>query len=273
MEPIHFNRGAVSAGESVSGGWELIKPNYWVFFGMTTLFILGSVIVSCIPLVGGIVFQIALAPPLTVGIYYALFRQMEGAPVDLGMMFKGFDKMAAAVVVGLIQSIPSIIWTAFSFALDIGGRVFEIIQRRAGGGFGADFAMQSDPAPLIAGGMILVIVIVAFLFLLFSIAWGITFFFALPLIADHDIGAMDAIKLSASAGWSNAGGIILLFILEFLLCVLGLLAICFGILFVVPVVFAASVVAYRQVFPWVNRNFNMAPPPPSAYGDLGTQRL
>jgi len=266
MTNIQFQRGAMDAGACVSGGWELIKTNYWIFFGMTTLFVVGSIIISCIPLVGGILFQIVLAPPLTVGIYYTLFRQMERTPTDLGMMFKGFDKFGVAVVVGLIQSIPQVIWTLLSFALNIGSTLLQIIQKQTGRGYRTDFAMQSDAAPVIAGGMILFIVILMFVFLLFSIAWGITFFFALPLVADHEISAMDAIKLSASAGWGNLGGIIVLFIFEFLICLLGILALCLGILFALPLVFAANAVAYRQVFPWIERNFNMAPPPPGAYG-------
>lgn len=191
---IQFQSGAVDAGGSISGGWELIKSNYWVFFGMTTLFVVGSIVISCVPLVGGILFQILLAPPLTVGIYYALFRQMERAPIDFGMMFKGFDKFGSAVVVGLIQSIPSIIWTLLSFALNIGSTLLQMIQSQTGRGYGSNFAMQNDAAPMIAGGMIVLIVVVAFILLLFSIAWGITFFFALPLVAEHEVSAMDAIK-------------------------------------------------------------------------------
>lgn len=78
--------------------------------------------------------------------------------------------------------------------------------------------------------------------------------------------------MSASAGWSNLGGIIVLFIFEFLICLLGLVALCLGILFVLPLVFAANAVAYRQVFPWIKGNFNMSPPPPAAYGDFGSVR-
>ena len=270
MTNIKFQRGAIDAGSCVSNGWELIKSNYWVFFGMTTLFVLGSIIISCIPLVGGLLFQVVLGPPLTIGIYYALFRQMEQSPIDLGMMFKGFDKFGTAVVVGLIQSIPAILWTLLSFALNIGNLIKDIIQKQTGRGYGTNLAMQSDVSPAIASWMIVVVAIVAFIFVLFSIAWGITFFFAFPLIAEHDLSPMEAIKLSASAAWSNLGGIVVLFIFEFLISLVGVLVLCFGLLFVLPIIFAANVFAYRQVFPWVQDNFNMAPPPPTAYGNFGS---
>ena len=62
----------------------------------------------------------------------------------------------------------------------------------------------------------------------------------------------------------------MLFIFEFLLALAGVLALCIGIFFVIPIIYAANAFAYRQVFPWVRDNFNMAPPPPTAYGDFGS---
>ncbi len=266
MTNLQFQRSAIDAGGCISNGWELVKPNYWIFFGMTALFVVGSIVVSCIPLVGGILFQVVLAPPLTVGIFYTLFRGMGGQPIDFGMMFKGFNKFGVAVVVGLIQAIPAIIWTVFSFALNLSSTLIQIIQQQTGRGYRTNFAPSNDAAPLIAGGMIIVIVILGLIFLLFSIAWGITFFFALPIITENDIGAIDAIKLSARAGWSNVGGIIVLAILEGLIAFAGFLALCIGVLFVLPVIYAATAFAYRQVFPYIEQNFNIAPPPPTEYG-------
>ena len=113
----------------------------------------------------------------------------------------------------------------------------------------SNFVSDSDAAPLIAGGMIIIFLVVFLVFFVLSIAWGITFFFSIPILAENDIGAIDAIKLSAKAGWSNVGGLLLLFIIEFLICMVGALCLCIGILFVLPIVFAANAFAYRMVFP------------------------
>ena len=274
MSNIQFQRGAIDAGACISGGWELIKANYWMFFGMTTLLVVGSIVISCIPLVGGILYQIVLAPPLTVGIYYALFREMDREPTDFGMMFKGFERMGTAVIVGLIQSIPGIIWTIFSFAMNIGSSIIQIIQQQSGRRYGMDFASPNDAAPLVAGGMLAIIIVAAIAMMIFSVAWGITFFFAYPIIAEHDASPMDVIKTSLSSGWGNLGGIIVLFIFEFLICLAGVIALCVGILFVLPVVFAANAIAFRQVFPNIRRDMNFNPPPPNAYGSsFGTGML
>ena len=265
MTNIEFQRGTIDAGGCVSGGWELIKPNYWMYFGMTILLFGVSLVVSCIPFLP-ILFQIFVVPAVTIGIFYTLFREMRGEPVEFGMMFKGFEKYVPAMVIGLINAIPQIILTVLSFAMNMGSIVAQILQQ-AGRGSRSNLAMQTDAAPVIAGGLILVIVVGSIVFLLFSIAWGITFFFALPILAENDISAVDAIKLSASAGWSNIGGIIVLFIFEGLIALLGLIALCIGVFFVIPILFAANAFAYRQVFPLlVRQNFNMSPPPPAAYG-------
>jgi uncharacterized membrane protein len=99
------------------------------------------------------------------------------------------------------------------------------------------------------------------------IIWTVAFQFAIPLVMEHNLGAMDAIKLSARAGLSNVGGIIVLYILCGLVGLLGLLALCLGYFVAVPVMYAAFAFAYRQVFPALfEKKFDTSPPPPGAYG-------
>jgi uncharacterized membrane protein len=265
MNNIQFTPSAIDAGECVSGGWNFISRNYWTYFGMTTLLTLSSIVISCIPFVP-ILFQIFVVPAVTVGIFYALLREMRGEPVEFGMMFKGFENYVPAMLVGLINAIPQVIFTILSFALNLGQIATEIIKQRTGQGNISNFAQSSDAAPVLAGGLIIVLVIVMVVFFLFSIAWGITFYFALPILAEHNVTAIEAIKLSAKAGWSNMGGLIVLFIFEFLIALLGVIAICIGVFFVIPIIFAANAMAYRQVFPMIAQNFNYAPPPPTEYG-------
>ena len=114
--------------------------------------------------------------------------------------------------------------------------------------------------------------LVNILALIGSILFGITFTFALPLLADKDLSLMETIKLSAKAGWANAGGLFLLFLLLGALMIGGIMALCVGIFFVLPVVYAAITVAYRQVFPIANQpgRFN-DPPAPQNYGNMAGQ--
>lgn len=84
---------------------------------------------------------------------------------------------------------------------------------------------------------------------------------------DRDLGPVDAMKLSAQAAMGNVGGIIVLFIFEFLISLLGAIMCGIGLLLVsIPIIYAANAIAYRMVFPRINDQFNYNPPPPGSYG-------
>ena len=119
---------------------------------------------------------------------------------------------------------------------------------------------------MLASGLLVIVAIVALVLIVFGIAWRVLLFFAIPLALERDIGPVEAMKLSAKAAMSNVGGLIVLFIFEFMIALLGILALCIGIFFVIPIIYAANAFAYRQVFPLIEQHFNMSPPPPNAYG-------
>lgn len=255
MTNIQFHSGAIDAGECVSAGWNLIKPNYWMFFAVT---LVGVLLISCIPCV-----NIFVIGPVGVGIYYVLLRSMRGEPVEFGMMFKGFEKFVPAMVVGLIQAFPGIVWTIVDYTVNF-ATLIPALSR------GGDLSDLQRGADIFGAGFSIGYTLFALTFAVVSAVWGISFMFALPLLAEHDLNPIDALKLSASAAWSNIGGIILLVVLQVLLAIVGLLALCVGVLFVLPVLYASFAVAYRQVFPMVDQHFNYAPPPPTEYGGFGS---
>lgn len=252
MTNIQYNSGAIDASGCVSSGWALIKDNYWMYLGIT---LLAWVMMACVPIA-----NFFLMGPVMVGVYYVLLREMRREPVEFGMMFKGFEKFLPAMAAGLIQNIPGIIFQIFQLTFDIGSRI--AMSRPRGGG--RDFG-DPDFGPLAAfTGVYLIVVLV---FMLFSIVWHIAFMFVMPLIAEHEIGPIEAIKLSASAAFSNLGGLILLLILETLIAIAGVIALCVGIFFVMPILYAATAVAYRQVFPDLGPSaYRNVPPSPDVYG-------
>jgi hypothetical protein len=253
MTNIQFNSGAIDATGCISQGWELIKKNYWMYFGIT---ILAMIIGGCIPLV-----SLFLVGPIMVGVYYTLLRDMRGEPVDFGMMFKGFDKFVPAMVVGLIQAVPGIIFQIIQWTFDI-GRLF-MVRGSGGGRYRGGDPDLTGPMALFTG----VYLIMALGFMVFSFIWSISFFFVMEIMAEHEIGPIDAIKLSARAAWSNFGGIFLLCLLLGLMMIASVFALCVGVFFFMPLMYAALAVAYRQVFPPLVPVFqNDAPPTPDMYG-------
>lgn len=257
MINIQHNSGAIDASGCISRGWDLIKNNYWMYLGIT---LIAAIMISCIPIANLFLFG-----PVMVGVYYTLLREMRGEPVEFGMMFKGFEKFVPAMAAGLIQNIPGIIFQIFQWTFDIGSRIMMSRPGRGGRDIFQSGGGEPDLGPLAAFTGIYLIIIVAFL--LFSIVWHIAFIFVMPLIAEHEIGPIEAIKVSARAGFSNVGGLILLLILQTLIAIAGVIALCVGVFFVMPLLYAATAVAYRQVFPDINPSaYRDVPPSPDAYG-------
>lgn len=261
MTNIQFVPSAISAGDCVSNGWETLKLKYGMYLGISLIAI---ILTGCVPCL-----NVVIMGPVMGGVYYVVLRDMRGESVDFGMMFKGFEKFVPLMIIGLIQSIPGILGQIVQYSvrfaeLGLGGR--------GTGDF--DFFQISNKDFAISSGLMVVFVVLFIGFMVFSFVWWAVFFFAIPLVMEHDMGAVDAIKLSARAAISNIGGLFVYFLLLILVMIVGMLMLCVGIFLVsVPVMYIAGAFAYRQVFPWMEQQFNMAPPPPTAYGDFGTRTL
>ncbi len=255
MTNIKFESGAISAGDCVSNAWNLVKENFGMYLGIA---LVAGLLAGCIPCI-----SLFLVGPIVGGVFYVVLREMRGEPVEFGMMFKGFDKFVPLMVIGLIQAIPEIIGQILRVGVQVG-------QIGLDGSRNGNFFAGSDPSIAIASGVLIIAAIVGLVVIVFAIAWRVLLFFAIPLALEYDIGPIDAMKLSAQAAMSNVGGLIVLFIFEGLMVIAGVLALCIGLLFVIPILYAANAFAYRQVFPWIQDNFNMAPPPPTAYGNFGS---
>jgi len=254
MTNLEYNSGAIAPGECISGGWNLVTARFGMYLGIGLLTML---LIGCIPLV-----SVFLIGPVLAGFYYVALRDMRGDPVEFGMMFRGFENFVPLMVAGLIQSIPGIIITVVQYTVDF-ARLIEprTVDR------GDFFQARSADATLSGLSLWLVVVIIGLT--LSAVVWQVALSFAIPLILERNLGVVDALTLSARAAVSNVGGLIVLVILECLLGLLGLFALCLGIFVAISVIYAANAFAYRQVFPLLNLPFDGAPPPmtyPGTYG-------
>lgn len=251
MQNTQFYPSAIESADCVKNGWNLVSQDMGLYVGISFV---GFLLLACIPCV-----NIFIAGPITCGIYYCFLRGIRGEGVEFGMMFKGFERFVPAMLIGLIAAIPEIIAQVLRLTVQLGE--IGVKQGRGNGNF-----FQADGVDVALAGLSVVVIIVGLVAFFLSIALRISLFFALLLLAEHDMTTMEAIKLSFSAAWANLGGLILLIILEALVILLGVLALCVGIFVAMPVVYAANAFAYRQVFPDMTSNFQNVPPPPTSYG-------
>ncbi|MEP6705177.1 MAG: hypothetical protein ABJB34_10270 [Acidobacteriota bacterium] len=254
MNNVQFASGAINPGDCIGNGWSLVTRRFWLYVGVG---IVTLILIGCIPFVGAL-----LAGPVLGGFYYLVLRDMREEPVDFGMMFKGFEKFLPLMLAGLVQTAPSLILTVVQYTLDI-ARLVGVSPR-------GDVNFYQPASDAIFAGISVGILIVIVVLSLLAAVWSVALSFAVPLILEHDLSVVDALLTSAKAAFSNIGGLIVLIILEVLVGILGVIALCIGIFVAIPVIYAANVLAYRMVFPYFERsNMNMSPPPPEAYGNFG----
>lgn len=235
MITIDYKRSAIQPSDCISIAWELVKNRLGLYIGAG---IVVMILVGMVPFV-----SVFLSGPVMGGFYYLVLKDLEGEPVDFGMLFKGFEKFLPLMLVGIITAIPGIIYQIFYYASSF-------VQLIQGSGTSDPNFFQAEPAPWpYSTGVTIVIVVFAIGYILFSILWSYVLNFAIPLIMEHGLGIGEAIKLSFGAAFSNLGGLFVLGLLGGLVVLLGFLAFCVGFLVAVPVVMASQVIAYRQVFP------------------------
>ena len=240
MNDTAFRIGVIKPIDCFKEGWELIKSDYWILFAIA---LIGAV-------VGGFSMYILLGA-MACGIFYCYLQKIDTGAVSFDSLWKGFNYFLPSFVVTLVIVIPvlivyGIIYVPIVMAMMMGTRLSQ--DEFFGLFFGA-----------MAVDLVLVVIMVCFHTLLM---------FAYPLIIDRNLPAIEAMKTSARAVWANLSGVAGLIGVYFLLMIPGILTCGLGIYFLMPIIIAGFMVAYRKVFPIAqNQNFN--PPPPSAYQDAG----
>jgi hypothetical protein len=232
--PAAYRKGVIDASFCIGEAWELVKRRPLLYIGASLLVML----INMIPYVGFILFGAMMG-----GFAYIVINDIRNQPVSFVMTFKGFERFIKLMVVGLIQAIPAIVLQLFQAAMSF-AELFRLPSS-------SDSTFFQEPADLLGfgPGITVAFVLVMIGYWLFLIFWNWVLLFAIPLIVEFDAGIGEAISLSFGAAFNNVGGIIILGLYSFLVALIGMIALCIGIFVAIPVVWAAQVIAYRQVFP------------------------
>ena len=240
MSDISFRTGVIRPVECFKEGWQLIKPQYWMLFAIT---LVGAMI-------GGASMYILLGAMIC-GIFYCFFKVIDGGQADFESLFKGFGYFLPSLLLVLVIVVPTIILMAIVYAPFIAAAV-------------VGSKLSSDEFMALLVGSLVVDLIVTIIMVCFHTL----LMFAFPLLVDRNLSAGQAIKTSIKAVWKNLSGVAGLAGIGFVLSLLGMLACGIGSYFVIPIIIAGNIVAYRKVFPKTQPD-NM-PPPPNAYSGAGS---
>lgn len=236
MNPIEFRRGVVKPIECYKEAWELIKNHFWLLLGV--IFVGG--------IIGGATLYILLGA-MTCGINYCYLRIIDRQDFKFEDLFKGFNFWLPGLIVALFIIIPMLMLYGIIYVPPL-------------------LAMVANPN--IRPEELLAVVGISFavdiVFTIFMVCLHTLLLFSFPLIVDKNLSAVQAMKTSARAVWANLGGVAGLFGVGFILCMLGMLAACVGIYFVIPLMMGANTLAYRKIFP-AGETPNFNPPSPNYY--------
>lgn len=234
-----FQTGVIRPVECFREGWEMIRDQYWMTFGVV---LVGMLVGSAIP--------ILLIGPMMCGIYLCLLDKYEGKQISFDRLFKGIDHFLPSLLVSLIIVVPFLI-LAVVFYIPL-----------VAVAFAGPRMNESELLYFIAGILAVELVVAVIMVTIHSLV-----IFTFPLIVDRKVTAWGSITLSARAVWANKSGVAGLFGLWFVATIFGYFAFCIGLYLVLPVIFASLAVAYRKVFPAIEE-IPSAPPPPDAYHGL-----
>lgn len=240
MDRFEFTTGQIRPIECVKEGFERIKKDYWLLFGIA---LVGG-------LIGGATLYI-LAGAMICGIFLVYLNAIDGKPVIFDDLWKGMPHLGQGLIVILVILVPTFVYYIFAY--------FSLVAAIIGGG------SAGGEAGLL--GALIFIGIIDLIVLIVLVSFHTLLTFSFPLIVDRQLNAIDAMKLSMKASWQNLSGVAGLVAVNFGLMLAGYIALCIGLYFIIPIMVAANVVAYRRVFPRLD-NIQFQPPPPTAYPNL-----
>ena len=246
---MEFKTGVIRPIECFKEGWKLIKDQYWLFLGIT---LVGLLIGGLVPL--GIVLGSMMC-----GIYFCLFKKIDGQPVEFNDLFKGFDYFLPSLIVSLFVVVPTLI---FTIVMQIAQFAFFITLQGIQNG-----KMSSREVEPLLWTFFGVFGVATLIFGLLLACLHALIMFAYPLVVERRMKGVDAFKLSARAVWKNLNGVVGIILCEFVLGIVGLLLCYVGAFLLAPLSFAAVAVAYRKVFPPLGESVSADyyPPPPPTF--------
>lgn len=241
MQQTEFRTGVIRPIECFREGWEAIKPNYWLIFVITIVGVL----------IGGISAYIFLGA-MVCGIYYCYFRALDGESVEIQHLFRGLSFFWPSLLITILVIGPAVLLIGLIYVPLLYSTMMGAV------------LTEKELYTMLASALVTEFVVALVMVCLHTLI-----IFSFPLIVDRGLSGWQSVIISAKAVWKNLGGVTGLWAVGFVVALIGYMAFCVGIYFVIPLLLASNVAAYRKVFPKIGASKNF-PPSPEEYEGLGT---
>jgi len=238
---------SLDIGGCISRGWNLFKENLGVLLCSFLIYMgieVGVSVLSNIPCAGALLSlaNLVIIGPLMGGLFYVYIQTIRGQSAVAGDVFSGFRKNFLQLFLGYL--VPALFAGLCLLPFII---VFAVKLVQAG--LGKSHATPEEEAqiittvmtsPLVWGLLLICLIPVIYL----KTSWA----FTLPLIVDKGLNFSEAMKASrkmVGKHWWQVFGLTV--IIGLINCV-GIILCCVGLLFTMPIGFAALMYAYETIF-------------------------
>ena len=225
----------VDIGGCLSQAWELFKNDAGLIVGASLLVGLALIGSGIIPYLG-ILLSLVFRGPLLGGLWLFYIKKIRRQEAGIGDAFAGFGPKFGQLF--LTQLIPFLIAIGMVIIFLVLALLMGTFVGRGGARTGS-WALSAFGIPMIILGLVFFAVMIYI-----SVSW----WFALPLVADKGLKFWPALQLSRRIVSKHWWMTFLLFFVCGFVSMVGVFACCVGILVTGPVAFAALAYHYEKVF-------------------------
>lgn len=227
----------LETGKCISKASTLLQANLGLLIGAMLIYIASQIVftvLGMIPFIGWIfsILNLFVAAPLMGGLFFVILQAIRNQPTAVGDVFEGFRRAFMQLCLGYI--VPAI-FTALCFipAAIVGAIVLAPI-------------LSKNQQPEL--GAIMTVAGAGLVCFIPAVILSVNWIFTLPLIMDKGLDFWTAMRTSwkrVTQRWWQVFG--LLFLVG-LINVGGFLLCCVGLIFTMPLGFAATMYAYETLF-------------------------
>lgn len=247
-DPLTENDGQLVEPKKLPAGhgWEWFPKAFQYFKASPAIWIVNVLILVAIsfllvfiPVVGSLVSGI-LAPIFTAGLMLGCAAQDRGEQLTVGHLFEGFQKNTATLaVIGIIYMVGMFL---LMFLVGI------IVAAIGGGAEMMNMSGSESGVPQLPDNFMSVMIIAILLGVALSIPLVMAYYFAPALVVFHNLGAIEAMKMSFKGCIRNILPFLIYGVVALILGVVASIPFLLGWLVLGPVLVAVLYVSYREIF-------------------------
>lgn len=224
----------------IADAWVLFKERPWAWIGAVLLFYLILMVLSLVPVLGGLATTI-LGPMLSAGLMIGAHAQAQGEDFRVSYLFAGVsNKPGPLALVGGLYLLLGIGIVLVVVALFVG------IMASTGVAMEAATLDPNDLDSLMAMSPMLALPFLVLM--LFGIPLAMAVFFAPSLVALNDVPVLRAFRLSFLGCLKNLLPFLVFSLVAIAMVLLGSIPFMLGLILVLPILTIAIYAAYRDIF-------------------------